>query len=227
MPPWFIRPRYHGHEAFTGVFLLDSFGVAKHDDGKRHWYVADVLQFVWWRTGLVCCAVEYDGAGYEGLMECARKVRDMASSMQSSMMKFGVIISTGNDVYRRGCSSPDHMEKVVGGMYAVDAHMRRHCVSSTLVVFGGASAIWKYDKQFGPSYAQSYEAAVAEVTLQLRLRYGIEVIRGTSLVVVTTAIRIGHLHVLSLPAVANVYALWARIAAGQPLGCSLSPGARL
>lgn len=25
MPPWFIRPRYHGHEAFTGVFLLDSF----------------------------------------------------------------------------------------------------------------------------------------------------------------------------------------------------------
>ena len=171
--------------------------------------------------------MEYDGAGYEGLMECARKVRDMASSMQSSMMKFGVIISMGNDVYKRGCSSPDHMEKVVGGMCAVDAHMRRHCVSSTLVVFGGASAIWKYDKQFGPSYAQSYDAAVAEVTLQLRLRYGIEVIRGTSLVVVTTAIRIGHLHVLSLPAVANVYALWARIAAGQPLGCSLSPGARL
>ena len=80
MPPWFIRPRYHGHEAFTGIFLLDSFGVAKHDDGKRHWYVADVLQFVWWRTGLVCCAVEYDGAGYEGLMECASKVWDVVSS---------------------------------------------------------------------------------------------------------------------------------------------------
>ena len=142
-------------------------------------------------------------------------------------MKFGVIISMGNDIMVGAAASPDHIEKVAGGMYAVDAYMRQHCVSSTLVVFGGASAIWKYDKQFGPSYAQSYDAAVAEVTLQLRLRYGIEVIRGTSLVVVTTAIRIGHLHVLSLPAVANVYALWARIAAGQPLGCSLSPGARL
>ena len=94
------------------------------------------------------------------------------------------------------------------------------------MVFGGASAIWKYDKQFGPSYAV-YDAAVAGVIRQLRQRYGVDVIRGTSLGVVTTADRIGHLRVLSLHAVAKLYALWARIAAGQPLRYSLSPRARL
>ena len=86
--------------------------------------------------------MEYDGAGHEGLMECARKVCDVVSSKGfRTMMKFGVIISMGNDIMV-GAASPDPIGKVAGGMHAVDAYMRQHRVSSTLLVFGGASGTW-------------------------------------------------------------------------------------
>ena len=223
MAPRFLTPRYSTiPRRVDGVFIMDSFGKT----GGSNWaqtYVPDALQYIRWRTGMSCVACQYNGAGYIGLYEAARMMRDALNELKIEHVSFCVIISMGNDIYSRAWydrhgTAPNTQlaESVANGMTQVFMYSKEFLSNGTLIVYGGTSEVWGYDTSIVSSFGVKYDQYAKEVLKQLRLRE-VDCIAGIHLGPLRTIDRVGHVHAESLNVVVNAYILWARLAAGMPL----------
>jgi hypothetical protein len=230
MAPWFLKPRYTAiHKRVDGVFIVDSFGMTGDNSNlPTETYVSDALQYIHWRTGMLCVACQCNGAGYTELDRAARMIRDGLDDLKIGHVSFCVIISMGNDIYSRAwydrhkrAHDTQLADSVANGMTRVFVYSKEFLSKNTLVVYGGTSEVWGYDRAVVAGiehvwFGVKYNQYVKEVLKQLRLR-GVDCIAGIRLGPVRTIDRIGHIHAESLNVVVNAYVLWARLAAGMPL----------
>ena len=97
------RPSSHGISPMTVVPMsistgLDSFGQARSSDGKIFSYVKDALHCVWRCTGLVCVAMQHNGARATDLHALAHMFRRILDERAVADVSVAVIISMGNDL---------------------------------------------------------------------------------------------------------------------------------
>ena len=230
MAPVGVRPPYVPKERpIDGIFLLDSFGMA--GSMGEEWltmYTQHALQYIYWRAGLHCVAVQQNGAGYVGLLEAAYVMRHELDTAQAGQrVSFCVIISMGNDIYESARMMSEGMnlglpgtdlglvERVASGMQEVDQYCREYLATSTLIVYGGASKTWRYDGIL----AWLYDQYVDKIIKKIR-NHG-DAIRGSSLGVLDTIDNIGHVDVSSLGIIVNTFVFWALLARGVPWGGDL------
>jgi hypothetical protein len=222
MDPVFVRPRYvsKGRE-IDGVFLMDSFGMAGGSEvsWKKEMYTQDALQYLYWKTGLHCVAVQRNGAGYAQLLEAAYLMR---RRLGVTKVQFCVIISMGNDVY--GYASDEKQDegiddlvagRVASGMVEVQRYSQKYLANSSLIVYGGASKTWKYIGLM----ASKYDQYVNNIVMEIR-KYA-DAIKGLSLGVLDTVDKIGHVNISSLGIVVHSFVSWALMAKGLPWGGAL------
>ena len=224
MAPVFVRPPYVPKgRPIDGIFLLDSFGMAGSVD-KKGWktmYTQEALQYVYWRTGLHCVAIQRNGAGYVNLLEAAYVMRRKLDTAQAGQkVSFCVIISMGNDIYKYARMVDEGidlglLERVASGMEKVNQYCREYLANSTLIVYGGTSKTWKYNGIM----AWLYDLYVNKVVMEIN-KYA-DAIKGSSLGVLDTVDNIGHVDVSSLGIIVNSFVLWALLAKGVPWGGDL------
>ena len=196
------KPWYLNREPVEGIFLLDSFGQTEWH-GRRYSYIKDALQYVWWRTGLVCIAVQANGAGYRDLLNAAKKADNFITERGGIAPQFAVIISMGNDVYGKADCNPESIAK---GMAEVCKKFEKGIPN--LVVYGGSSLTWGYTGEF----AEMYDSNVQAVIWHMQQEYDALAIKGIGLGALKVTDRIGHVHADALPAVVRMYAAWASLA---------------
>ena len=198
------KPWYLNHEPIEGIFLLDSFGQTQWN-GRKYSYIKDALQYVWWRTGLVCIAVQANGAGYVELQIAAEQAHNFLKERGSITPHFTVIISMGNDVYGKANCNPESIAK---GMAEVCKKFEKNTSIPNLVVYGGSSRTWGYTGEF----AEMYDSNVQAVIWHMQQEYDALAIKGIGLGALKVTDRIGHVHADALPAVVRMYAAWASLA---------------
>ena len=224
MAPVFVRPPYVPKERpIDGIFLLDSFGMA----GSMAWkgwktmYTQEALQYVYWRAGLHCVAIQHNGAGYVKLLEAAYVMRrELDTAQAGQRVSFCVIVSMGNDIYKSARMMDEGidlglLERVASGMKEVDQYCREYLATSTLIVYGGTSKTWKYDGIMAWLYDQYVTKIIMEIS-----KYG-DAIKGSSLGVLDTIDNVGHVDVSSLGIIVNTFVFWALLAQGVPWGGDL------
>ena len=199
------KPWYLNREPIEEIFLLDSFGQTDWQ-GRRYSYIKDALQYVWWRTGLVCIAVQANGAGYRDLLNAAKQAGNFIRERGGIAPQFAVIISMGNDVYGKADCNPESIAK---GMAEVcNRVFEKNTSIPNLVVFGGSSRVWGHTGKF----AETYDSNVKIVLWYLQNKYDTLAIQGEGLGALKVTDRIGHVHADALPTVIRMYAAWARLA---------------
>ena len=228
MAPWFHRPQYKSIDRKPdGVFILDSFGMTGLDSIRMRTYIPSALEYVYLRTGNLCVAAQcgegYEDDGYAELFDGATLMAmmmvmydgDCSNSAYEDM--FCVIISMGKDVYKlakdkaRVYKDDEAVATIATGMQDVCRYCQEFIARECLVVYGGTQEVWGYEQKFGEIYDEYVDAVVKKLR-----DGGTNVIKGIHLGQLQTVDRIGHVHVKSLEAVFDMYALWACIARGRP-----------
>ena len=154
-------------------------------------------------------------AGGEMMLDNRYAAGDSSHSAYADM--FCVIISMGKDVYKLAKDKPrvykddEAIATIATGMQDVCRYCQAFLDRECLVVYGGTQEVWGYEQKFGEIYDEYVDAVVKKLR-----DGGTNVIKGIHLGQLQTVDRIGHVHVKSLEAVFNMYALWARIAGGRP-----------
>jgi hypothetical protein len=141
---WFT-PRLHAGDIVDGVFIVDSFGYALDDSGGRVYYLPDVLQFVYWTTGILAGAVCQPGACIRDIPRMLRYCRGYHSQ------QFVVLILMGNDIMG------DHFadSELHDAMAILPGAVR--------AVFGGSSGIWGFCHSMLPAFIKAYDAKTRSV----------------------------------------------------------------
>ena len=223
MPCVFVHPPYVPEKKpIDGIFLLDSFGMAGSVAWKK-WktmYTKEALQYVYWRAGIHCVAVQHNGAGYVELLEAAYVMSRRLNTAQAGKVSFCVIVSMGNDIYKHARMVDSGIdlgliERVASGMEKVNQYCREYLATSTLIVYGGASKTWRYDGIMAWLYDQYVNKIVKKIN-----NHG-DAIRGSSLGVLDVIDDVGHVDVSSLRIIVNTFVFWALLARGVPWGGDL------
>jgi len=227
MAPWFHRPQYKSIDRKPdGVFIVDSFGMTGVGRNWMRTYMPSALEYVYLRTGNLCVAAQcgegYEDDGYTELFDGATLMAmmmvmydgDCSNSAYEDM--FCVIISMGKDVYKlakdkaRVYKDDEAVATIATGMQDVCRYCQEFIARECLVVYGGTQEVWGYEQKFGEIYDEYVDAVVKKLR-----DGGTNVIKGIHLGQLQTVDRIGHVHVKSLEAVFDMYALWACIARGR------------
>ena len=200
--PWQWRETYTPH----GIILLDSFGMAGGYGYGQASYMRDVLQYLWWRTGLLYVALQKNGAGMAELHDSAEEAVEAFGIVSSAL-----IISMGNDVFRpatRGVYDELIVTQTIRQAAALKKYVQQHLAPRCLFVYGGSSLTWSYDATapLGPIYDRYCRAIIGGL-----LRQGILTTSGRRVLGRLRVVDfIGHVHGEALNVVFEAYVLWAR-----------------
>ncbi len=198
-----VYPR-HSYPSMCGVgiFVIDSFATIR---GEYMWqaYMGTILLHVWQRTGMRCLALVLPGASFRG-HEYHDAFQVVQQSFKTPQIQFMVWMATGNDMYPIEAPPAYAIRKTCNSIESLFNQSAGGC--QHLLVFGGSSATWQYDRYQHEELARRYDIMCKAVRGYVREKIGIPCINGGDLMFgIRTVDKVAHVSSFSIVQLKHIF----------------------